>query len=342
MYPKVMNVRDNVLKVSELNNPFYFPDLNTYVLGNGKIFNMASVAIRISEGQFGQYPLYVFTSGGIYSLAVGSGETVYATQSAPVSYETPNTPIVCSTPFGIVFTSSRGVCIIYGQQVDLLTPQLQQSPQNLNIQTDTSLEKVLLNLSANFTEFLKTIENILYNPNENELIIHDKEAGFNYVYCFDSRQFYQSTEKFDNIVQNTFPDLLVIDNQKIKDYSQSQSPDTHISLITRPLLFGTPDLKKLERMILRGNLFNIQSPVDGKKAVLLNYYSPDEVNFRILRGMAIGSADPLSRKDIDMGMFARSKFSWYMLAFAGVVDEASEIKFIETEIEIEYNNTKMR
>jgi hypothetical protein len=270
---------------------------------------------------------------------VGSGEVVYETESAPTSYETPNTPFVCSTPFGVVFTSDRGVCIIMGQQVVLLTPQLQQPFQSLNIQPDTKIEGVVLNPSANFTEFLKNIEGIIYSPFENELILYDKDSDLSYVYCFDSKQFYLSTEKFDNVVQNTFPKLLVIDDKKIKDYSQSQVPNAHVSLITRPLLFGTPDRKRLERMILRANLFNIQNPAEGKASLLVNYYSLDEVNFRILRGIGL---NPGSRKDIDMGMFAGSKFRQFMLAFGGVLDEKSEIKFLETEIEKEYQNTKMR
>jgi hypothetical protein len=239
----------------------------------------------------------------------------------------------------VVFTSARGICIISGQQVDLLSPQLQQPTRELILQTDAKLEGVLRNLQYNFTDFLKAIENILYNPVENELIIHDKEAGFNYVYCFDSRQFYQSTEQFGSVVQNTFPDLLVIDSKTIKDYSKSQSPETHVSLITRPLLFGTPDIKRLDRMILRATLFNIQNPVEGKTSLLVNYYSLDGVNFRILRGIGLNSS---SWRDIDMGLFARSKFPQLMLAFAGVLDEKSEIRFVESEIEKEYQNTKMR
>jgi hypothetical protein len=340
----------NKLKVSELNNPFNFPNKSTYTISNGKILNIASNATSISEGQFGQYPLYIFTNQGIYSLKVGEGEVVYSSQTPPVSHETPINPVVCSTPFGVVFTSPRGICIIQGQQINLLTPQLRQPPQEINLQTHSKLGGVLLNLSSNFTEFLKTIENMLYNPTENELIIHDKEADFKYIYCFDSQQFYQSTETFDNVVQNTFPDLLVIDEKKIKDYSSSQSPSAHVSLITRPLLFGTPDQKKLERIILRTNLFNIQNPSQEeteeeteeeriKKSALVSYYSIDEVNFRILRGITL---DPSNRKDIDLGLFARSKFRQFILAFAGIVDEKSEIRFIETEIEKEYQNTKMR
>ena len=48
------------IKVSEVNNPFVFDDKLTYVVGSGKILAMISNSIRISEGQFGQYPLYVF------------------------------------------------------------------------------------------------------------------------------------------------------------------------------------------------------------------------------------------------------------------------------------------
>jgi hypothetical protein len=332
-------IESNKIKVSDLNNPLSYPNKNTYTIGNGEILAFATIGIRIPEGSFGQYPLYVFTTNGIYALSVGSGDVLYSSQSTPTSYEIPTTGIICPTPFGVAFTSSRGICIISGQQVELLTPQLQQPPQLMVIQTDEKLEGVVLDLTTNFKYFLKGIEYILYNPAENELIIHNKDAEFNFVYCFDSRQFYQSTEKFDNAVQNAFPDLLVIDDKKIKDYANPQSSQVHVSLITRPLLFGTPDIKRLERMIVRANLFNIKNPATGKQSVLLNYYSKDELNFRKLRWIAL---TPSSRKDIDMGMFSRSKFSQFMLTFAGVVDELSEIKFIETEIEKEYQNTKMR
>jgi hypothetical protein len=314
---------------------------------------MATVAIRIPEGSYGQYPLYVFTTKGIYTLSVGTGDVLYASQSTPTSYEIPISDIVSQTPYGVAFISSRGICIIAGQTVELLTPQLQQPPQNIDIQSNAQSEGVILNLPVNFTEFLKTIEHILYNPSENELIMHDRDSDFGYVYCFDSKQFYQTDEQFDDTVQNTFPELLVIEDKKIKDYSQSQSSDAHVSLITRPLLFGTPDIKRLERMILRASLFNVggTDPYSVFSSFLVNYCSMDGVKFNILRGRGFTPAvlhsvppqiQPLHMKDPDMGLFARSKFREFMLAFGGVLDEKSKIRFLETEIEKEYQGTKMR
>ncbi|MDR1120264.1 MAG: hypothetical protein LBM08_05035 [Dysgonamonadaceae bacterium] len=343
MYPVVEHTEPNKLKVSALNNPFVFPNATTYILGSGTILNMNSVAIRISEGQFGQYPLYVFTNEGIYSLQVGQGEVVYSNQSAPVSYETPSTDIICSTPFGIAFASARGLCIIMGQEVALLSGGLQQAPRELNIQSHPSLEGILLNYGAlSFTEYVKQIEFMLYDPHENELIISDKDSDFNYVYSFDSKQFYISTEKVDQVIENSFPELLVCENSQgktaIKDYAIAGTADTHISLITRPLVFDTPDFKRLERMVLRGTFFDLRD-LAGKKPFVLNYFSIDGVNFDILRGIPL----PLqSRKDVDMGLFGGSKYRQFIFALGAMVSDKSEIQYLESEVSKEYNNDKMR
>ena len=68
----------NKMKVSELNNPFVFQDVNSHTVGQGKIIGMMSNAMRVSEGQFGQFPLYVFTSESIYALNVGQ-DVLYTT-----------------------------------------------------------------------------------------------------------------------------------------------------------------------------------------------------------------------------------------------------------------------
>jgi len=327
-------VEENKLKVSAINDPFIFPNETTYLVSDGVILNMASVAIRISEGQFGQYPLYVFTNKGIYSMATGSGDVVYSQEAAPTSYEVPINSVICITPFGVIFISSRGVCMIIGQNVELLTYPLQQYPKELNIQSTPELDSLLLNYGKNaLTDYLKGIEFIIYNPHENELIIIDKDSSFNFVMNFDSKQFYLSTEKIDHIVENTFPELIVIDGYNVKNYAQSGSNSAYVSLVTRPLIFGTTDLKNLERMFFRATLYN---PIES---VILNYYSIDKINFFALKGYNITQGN---RKDFDMGLHSRSKYRQFLFAFAGTLDEKSELEYLETEIVQEYNNTKMR
>jgi len=328
-------IEQNKLKVSALNNPFLFPNETTYLVSNGKILNLASIATRISEGQFGQFPLYVFTNKGIYSMSVGTGGVVYSQESAPTSYEVPISDIICSTPFGVVFISDRGVCIISGQAVELLTALLQQSPNKLSIEINQKIDEILLNLGEeSLIEYLKTIRSILYNPKENEIILHNDNDLFNWVLNLDSKQFYQSTEKIDLVVQNTFPKLIVIEGNKVKYYDQSaEDTSTYVSLITRPLIYGTTDFKKLDRMFLRATMYKVDN------TIILNYYSIDGINFFVLKGIQI---NPGNRKDFDMGLFSRSKYRQFLFSFSGTLDEKSDIEYLETEIVEEYQNTKMR
>jgi len=330
-------IEPNKLKVSALNDPFIFPNETTYLVSNGKILNMASVATRIAEGQFGQFPLYVFTDKGIYSMSVGSGEVVYSREAAPTSFEVPTSDVVCSTPFGVVFVSARGVCIISGQTVELLTAKLQQRPEELNLIIPSGspevIDRMLPDYGADpFTDYVQNIESVAYNPHENELIIIETKSPFNWVLNLSSKEFYQSTEKIDLVVQNTFPELTVIDGLKVKNFRYGET-SAHVSLITRPLTFGTTDLKKIERMYLRTTL------IDPTDAIMLVHFSLDEINFSKLRWTGIA---PQSRKDVDTGLFARSKYRQFVFAFAGLLDEKSEIRYLETEVEKEYGNDKMR
>ncbi len=330
----------NKIKVSELNNPLSFPNTNTYQSGNGIIRAMATNAMNVSDRNYGQYPLYIFTTQGIWTLNVGNDEVVYSTQSAPTYTEAPTTSIVCSVPFGVVFTTLRGLMIINGQSVDFISPQLEQDPLLFNMQMPVQTEGVVFQFpQKSFKDYLNGLDNLTYNPHEGELIISDKESDYNYVLNFNTRSFYQSTEKVDFAVGNVFPELLVISDKSLKNYAVSNVPDTHISIILRPLLYGTPDIKKLERMILRAILYNVQNPSEGKFPVIMTHHSNDGINFPATRGLPL----PVGNiKDKDMGLFASSKFRQFMFTIAGVVDEKSQIQFLETMIDTEYNNGKMR
>ena len=138
-------------------------------------------------------------------------------------------------------------------------------------------------------------------------------------------------------VDDCFSSLLSDSNQRPRDYKSGEDY-AHISLITRPLTFGTPDFKKIERMFLRAMMIN---PTDS---IILNYFSINEIKFYVLKGYDVNPeyVNPYKRKDFDMGLFARSKYRQFLFAFAGTLHEKSEIQFLETEITKEYENEKMR
>ena len=116
-------VLQSQLYVSEVNNPFTFRPKNVVQIGTSKILDLASLTTALSQGQFGQYPLVVFTEQGIWALNVTT-EGVYAS-SHPMSREVlidGNHPL--ETDGAVFFTSKKGLMLINGNQVTCVSEQL--------------------------------------------------------------------------------------------------------------------------------------------------------------------------------------------------------------------------
>lgn len=333
---KVIVTEENKLKVSELNNPFYFQNKNTYTVGNGRILTLSSNALKVSEGQFGQYPLYVLTTNGIYALQIGSGEVVYSNVS-PISFEMPVSYVVGQTPFGTIFITQKGLMTINGQNVDFISPQLEQTHEELNL-LDLPLDLGAgLNpfhvSSINPLSYIHGAEYILFNPHENEIIIRDTNSSYTLVYNLQSKMFYFSTENFNSVVANNYPELHVISGANIKDYGQKQSNRAEISIMLRPLRFLSNDLKKLERIKLRGVILN------SANLYVMHHASNDGLEFKTVRGFK--NLTTKSWRDIDLGLLATNKHRYFTYEFACTLDDNSQINSIEVEVEKVYNNSKM-
>ena len=99
----------NILRVSELENPFIFPSEQTYTISNGEITGIATITAALSEGQFGEFPLYVFTEEGIWALQNGNGIVCYGAQHQlnrePILPENPIVPLEDM----IMFTTAKGL-----------------------------------------------------------------------------------------------------------------------------------------------------------------------------------------------------------------------------------------
>ena len=327
-------VFESNIKVSELSNPFTFPLLNTYTVGNGKGMNMASNAKGVSEGQFGQYPLYVFTDNGIYAMQVGQGKVAYS-EISPISLETPTSDILCETPFGVIYTGKRGLYIINGQNVEPLTTQLETYPTQINL--DIPKIGVLPNRADiktwndHFLEYLDGITEIVYDNKESELILLNPSKGdYNFVYNIPSKMWYQSTEIVDGFVQNAQPELYGLRGKDIIDFSRPSTTGlkeepvkTAVSIITRPLNFGLYDLKKLERLILRARL----DAADD--VIILTNNAIDDINFSLDKGMKLNNAN---YKDIYTGMMTK-KYRQIVLMFSAKLGYTSRIYSIDAMVE---------
>lgn len=324
----------NAMKVSSVNNPFYFPAETTYTIGTGTILNAGTNAQRMSEGQFGQYDLYVLTTEGMYSLDTGT-EISYNRQS-PASLEIPISDILCSMPYGVLFIGKRGLYMITGQQTQFISAQIEENGVTNSIVAE----------GTSFSTFVSNLKDILYDNRENEIILVSNTLDYNYVYNIDSKMWYISTEKIDYEIKNSSPNLLVTEGKKIKDYSQQETDKAAVAIITRPMFFGIDEVKKLERSYLRGKFYTVTtpSPSPGSGTAFYSIYaSNDGVQQLLLRGFTIPEAKQnRTYKDFDSGIIARSTYRNYTITFEATVGEQTEISHVDFEVTDNYSNDKLR
>lgn len=114
---------NSYLLQSEVNNPWVFRDEGYHMVGDGNILAMSTQTVALSQGQFGQYPLVVFTDEGIWGLSVAS-TGIYAA-AHPFSREVLSNPdSVVQTDGAIFFVSKKGLMRIIGSQVACVSSQL--------------------------------------------------------------------------------------------------------------------------------------------------------------------------------------------------------------------------
>lgn len=231
---------------SVVNNPFVFEASGDNTVGTGSIVGIAANTEPVSQGQFGQYPLIVFTTDGIYGMSVNS-EGLYSS-SYPISREVCNNANSI-TPTGklVFFTSAKGLMAISGGSVACMSKQLLgRVPSKFTTLGD-----------GNFLSFLKNCA-IAYDYRDSLLHIYSYDHDYHYVYSISDGTFALShnMDKPLLAVASAYPDTLVQEKDG-SVYSLLSKPDinadTNIyaaSFTTRPLKFGASvQLKTIQQIM---------------------------------------------------------------------------------------------
>lgn len=254
---------DSQIFTSVVNNPFVFQASGDNTVGTGSILGIAANTEPISQGQFGQYPLIVFTTEGIYGLSVNS-EGLYSA-SYPISREVCNNP-ESITPTGnvVYFTSDKGLMAVSGGTVRCVSPQLSGANPPYSDATDSFLTFVRKAFLA-------------YDYRDSLLFIYNVSYDYAYVYNLLDGTFATvslGTKSIQRSVSN-YPDTLLQDADN-NVYSFSKIPvaqdDTQTysgTFTTRPLKLGSSiQLKTIHQIV---HLFN---SADG--TLTLNVYASND------------------------------------------------------------------
>ena len=348
-----------IMRVSKALNPLVFPDIEEYVFDSKIQWVVANVVMDVAERNYGTQPLYVATERGIFTLQVGSNVAAYSQQKTPTSYTTPTSAVFENTPYGVAFISQRGLYILNVRGVIFISELLEDKTGVINLLFNTEVNPFEKFTAAAFMEYVKDVETILYNKHENELIIKNPKYDYMYVYNFDNKQYYISTEKWDYTIKNSDPEVKVFckstdtTERQQKDYSETQiTHQDKCVLLSRALRLQPADIQKLERIILRGLFYNLGNINLGDSDNFPAWYlfgSRDGITFKLLKGRLI-KPSPLNPpqgdlrvgyKDFDSGLLTRQKWNYYIYGLVAGMDNESRIDFWDIDTQKNYNNDKM-
>lgn len=241
---------------SVVNNPFVFEASGDNTVGTGKILGITANTDAVSQGQFGQFPLLVFTTEGIYALSVNS-EGLYSA-AYPVSRDVANdnSPFTPTDKF-IFFTSKKGLMAVSGGTSACVSRQLGgRLPDDLNYFSADGEPLVLEHIDhAGIVKFLKDCL-IAYDYQASLLRIFGKDKSYQYIYNMEDQTFaLDNSGIVAQAVVNDYPDNLIQDTDG-NVYSLTDKPDVNEdenlysgTIITRPMKLGSSLILKSLRAI---------------------------------------------------------------------------------------------
>lgn len=334
--------RGNVLKVSAVGNPFVFPAKNTYEPSKEDILAVCSNTMALSQGQFGEHPLLVFCCDGIWALSCdASGALVYSA-AHPLSREVClSGESLCSVDSGVVFVGQRGLMLLQGSSIGLLSGALDSRSQPMPCVTDgdifcriASAAGVALPVGdVSFADYL-TSAVVGYIAAENELWVSSPAHSYSYVYSLSSRVWAKADRSYC-FFADKYPYQLGLRTVGGKSrvgvlHRDFASSSAGVLLFTRPQMWGTKLPKRILQFILHASV----RMGKGDSLLCCLLCSNDGVHFKLVDARErVGDFN-----DLVFSYFPTHSYKYYVIALSGRVKVESRIVGAELSVATAWEN----
>ena len=343
--PTPCEVRHNVMKVSMVENPFVFPAACTYTPSQSSIVGFSSNTTALSPGQFGQFPLYVFCSDGIWAMSVDtSGSVAYLTCNQVSREVCVNPASICGVGDGVLFAGKQGLMFIAGNSVsrvsaavDGASPSLGGVPADLFTKISGLVSLECVGGDFDFRNFIANAF-VAYLPSHNEILVGNAAFGYSFVYSFSYNVWTRYNASFTGMVQGTSMPYFFLSacaSTGIVALPDTMSGDNCIQLFTRPQIWGTKLPKRIMQLLLHCYVESSATPTQGKP--LLACYllgSNDGTHFKVVAG----SEKSAGVQDVLFPYFPTRSFKYYLFAIVGEVGAATVLTGMDIDVEFPWRN----
>ena len=280
----------NKIYTSEVNNPFYFPVTGINTVGTGKILGISTAAKALSQGQFGQFPLYAFTDEGVWALEVNSSGGYSAKQ--PITRDVCiSSDSITQIDTAVLFATDRGIMEISGSQTQCLTDIINGN-DFFSLDRLPGLAKLYPNgipqVDCTFSEYRKGAR-MAYDYVNQRIVVFNANKDYAYVFSMKSKLWGIVASSLTSAI-NSYPNAYAmakiktvgsdgkqeVTNNCLVDLSRSAETHQKGLLVTRPIKLDVASmLKTFDTVFLRG-LFD-----KGKVQTAL-YGSRDNINWHLV------------------------------------------------------------
>lgn len=289
----------NKIFTSEVNNPFTFPMSGRNAVSSGTILGLSAVVKALSQGQFGQFPLYAFTEDGVWALSISSTGAYESIQ--PVTRDVcTNVNSITQTDDAVLFVTDRGVMHLSGAQSicisDILNAQgcftMADLPKAdkligiFNSKADESEQITLDNITLlPFDEFLRSCR-MVYDYTNQHIIVYNALVRYAYVFSLKSKSWgMMRSDIVDNV--NSYPEALAMaDGAKLVDFSKPMAENITALIITRPFKMDDPNSFKTINTVIQRGMFrstHVQQVLYGSND-LIHWHTVWSSVDKIMRG----------------------------------------------------------
>lgn len=356
----------NIIYLSDVNNPFRFSEEYTVSLPVSKIYALSTAAKALSQGQFGQYPLYAFTSDGIWALELTSTGTYSARQ--PISRDVVINPdSITQLDSAVLFATQRGIMLLSGSDVTCISDRLNTEDvfdinnipkidQLISIYNSITSDDELIDKKdiryVSFKEFIQECR-MIYDYSHQHLIVYNPTISYAYVYSFQSQKWGMMISRVtDNVL--SYPEALAMADNVLVDFSDYQNKQTAVAPpeiidpnpddpITKGASDSVVDLSMYSNTVLLiTRPFKMEQP-DVHKTISTIIQRGDLKNKNIAQ-ILYGSNDTCnwsvvwSSNDIKMSGFRGTPYKYYMIAVVRNLNRSESLRGFSVQYEHRLTN----
>ena len=325
--------KPNKVYMSEMDNPFVFPVSSRYTL-NSRVLGCAIATAALSEGQFGQFPVYVFTEDGIWAMESASDGTIVSTK--PMSREVCSNPdSITSIDNAVVFMTEKSVMLVSGSQITDLSPYM----NGKHYAMDRASREAALIGGGVWAEYLPTLLDTThfmafmakavpaYDYKGGRLVFVNESKSYQYVYMLKTNTWHKLyVDGFGqglrlSRVMNAYPYAYVnavSGDRYVWDLSSKLDVTSLTSIlgviVTRPFDLDAPDVRKSINDIRIRGAFNRRDA----RYILLG--SMDGLNWGVMPSLRGGS------------------YKWFRLIFLTGPSPTERISWVDVDYDTRLSN----